>query len=42
MNQSTATLNPSRVNPRAEKSGGLYQRVVMQSLEQMTLGCLHL
>jgi cyclopropane-fatty-acyl-phospholipid synthase len=42
MNQSTATLNPSLVNSRAEKSGGFYQRVVMQSLAQMTLGCLHL
>jgi cyclopropane-fatty-acyl-phospholipid synthase len=42
MNQSTATLNPPLVNSRAEKSGGFYQRVVMQSLAQMTLGCLHL
>ena len=42
MNQSTATLNPSLSNLRAEKSGGFYQRVVMQSLAQMTLGCLHL
>jgi cyclopropane-fatty-acyl-phospholipid synthase len=42
MNQSTATLNPPLVNSRAEKSGGFYQRVVLQSLEQMTLGCLHL
>lgn len=42
MNSSTATLNPALTKPRAEKSGGFYQRVVMQSLEQMTLGCLHL
>jgi cyclopropane-fatty-acyl-phospholipid synthase len=42
MNQSTATLNRPLVNSRAEKSGGFYQRVVMQSLVQMTLGCLHL
>lgn len=42
MNQSTATLNPPLVNARAAKSGGFYQRVVMQSLAQMTLGCLHL
>ena len=42
MNQSTATLNPPLVNSRAEKSGGFYQRVVLQSLAQMTLGCLHL
>jgi cyclopropane-fatty-acyl-phospholipid synthase len=42
MNQSTASLNPPLVNSRAEKSGGFYQRVVMQSLAQMTLGCLHL
>lgn len=42
MNQSTAVLNPPLANSHAEKSGGFYQRVVMQSLEQMTLGCLHL
>jgi cyclopropane-fatty-acyl-phospholipid synthase len=42
MNQSTATLNPPLVNSRVEKSGGFYQRVVMQSLAQMTLGCLWL
>jgi cyclopropane-fatty-acyl-phospholipid synthase len=42
MNQTTATLNPPLVNSCAEKSGGFYQRVVMQSLAQMTLGCLHL
>ena len=42
MNSSTATLNPAVAKPRAEKSGGFYQHVVLQSLEQMTLGCLHL
>jgi cyclopropane-fatty-acyl-phospholipid synthase len=42
MNSSAATLNPTTAKPGAEKSGGFYQRVVMQSLEQMTLGCLNL
>ena len=42
MNPSTATMNPRFTTARAEKSGGFYQRVVMRSLEQMTLGCLHL
>jgi cyclopropane-fatty-acyl-phospholipid synthase len=42
MNQSSATLNPPIVNSAAEKCGGFYQRIVLQSLEQMTLGCLHL
>jgi len=42
MNSSTATLNPPHATPRAEKSDGFYQRAVMQSLEQMTLGCLRL
>jgi cyclopropane-fatty-acyl-phospholipid synthase len=42
MNQSTATLNPPLVNSRAEKSGGFYQRIILQTLEKMTLGCLHL
>ena len=42
MNQTTATLNPSRAGSFAKKSGGFYQHIVMQSLEQMTLGCLHL
>jgi cyclopropane-fatty-acyl-phospholipid synthase len=42
MNPSTATLNPPLARPRAEKTSGFYQRVVLQSLEQMTLGCLHL
>jgi cyclopropane-fatty-acyl-phospholipid synthase len=42
MNPSTTALNPPLVLPRPEKSGGFYQRVIMQSLGQMTLGCLHL
>ena len=42
MNQPIAALSPALAHPRAEKSGGFYQRVVMQSLAQMTLGCLHL
>jgi cyclopropane-fatty-acyl-phospholipid synthase len=42
MNPTTATLNPSRAGSPAKKSGGFYQRAVMQSLEQLTLGCLHL
>ena len=42
MNQSTASLNPPLVNSRAEKSGGFYQRVIMDTLAKMTLGCLHL
>jgi cyclopropane-fatty-acyl-phospholipid synthase len=42
MNPSTATLNPSFVRSRAGRPGGFYRRVVLQSLERMTLGCLHL
>ncbi len=42
MNQTTASLNPPRLAARAQKSGGFYQRIVLQSLAQMTLGCLHL
>jgi cyclopropane-fatty-acyl-phospholipid synthase len=42
MNPSTATLNPSLAEPRAEKSGGFYQRIIMDTLAKMTLGCLHL
>jgi len=42
MNQSTATLNPAIIRSSKSKAGGFYQRVVMQSLEQMTLGCLSL
>ena len=42
MNQSAATLNPTFIRSSKSKAGGFYQRVVMQSLEQMTLGCLQL
>jgi cyclopropane-fatty-acyl-phospholipid synthase len=42
MNPSTASLNPPRLLARAVRSGGFYQRVVLQSLAQMTLGCLRL
>jgi len=42
MNHTTATLNPALVAPRAKTPGGFYQRVVLQSLERMTLGCLRL
>ncbi len=40
MNHSNATLNPPLVPARRENPGGFYQRVVLQALEQMTLGCL--
>ena len=42
MNSSTATLKPPLTNSRAEKSAGFYQRVIMDTLAKMTLGCLHL
>jgi cyclopropane-fatty-acyl-phospholipid synthase len=42
MNPSTVTLNPPLANSRAEKSGGFYQRIILKTLEKMTLGCLHL
>lgn len=42
MNSSTAALNQPLVASRNGKSGGFYQRIVMQSLRQMTLGCLRL
>ena len=45
MNQTTAALNsvtPALSNVRTKKSGGFYQRAVMQTLERMTLGCLQL
>jgi cyclopropane-fatty-acyl-phospholipid synthase len=42
MNPSTITLNPGLADPRAGKSGGFWQKVVMQSLARMTLGCLRL
>jgi len=42
MNPSTITLNPGIADPRAGKGGGFWQKVVMESLAQMTLGCLRL
>jgi cyclopropane-fatty-acyl-phospholipid synthase len=42
MNTSAATLNSHLTYPHEGKSGGIYQRIVMQSLQQMTRGCLHL
>lgn len=42
MNTSIVTLNPSFAIPRKGKVGGFYQRIVMQSLRQMSLGCLYL
>jgi cyclopropane-fatty-acyl-phospholipid synthase len=42
MNQSTATLNPTFIRSSKSKAGGFYQRIVMQALERMTLGCLQL
>jgi cyclopropane-fatty-acyl-phospholipid synthase len=42
MNQSSAALNPLITRARAEKRGGFYERIVLQSLAQMTRGCLHL
>ena len=41
-NLSHAAADPADAAAVREKSGGFYQRVVLQSLEQMTLGCLHL
>jgi len=42
MNTPVATLNPLLDAAAGQKSGGFYQRIVMQSLERMTLGCLQL
>jgi cyclopropane-fatty-acyl-phospholipid synthase len=42
MNQSTITVNPGLASRRADKPSGFWQRIVMQSLTQMTLGCLRL
>ncbi|HEY4416101.1 MAG TPA: cyclopropane-fatty-acyl-phospholipid synthase family protein [Verrucomicrobiae bacterium] len=42
MNSSTITLHPTMPHAGAKKSGGFYQRIVMQSLAQMTAGGLHL
>jgi cyclopropane-fatty-acyl-phospholipid synthase len=42
MNSTTATLDSPVTNARREKSGGFYQRIILQTLEKMTLGCLQL
>jgi cyclopropane-fatty-acyl-phospholipid synthase len=42
MNPTTATLNPAHTAPRTKKSGGFYQRIIMDTLAKMTLGCLNL
>lgn len=42
MNESTITLDPALTRPCPEKPSGFWQRLVMRSLEQMTLGCLRL
>ena len=42
MNQPAATFNPPFARPRVGQTGGFYQRIVLQALEQMTLGCLQL
>ncbi len=42
MNPSTATLKSPLARTCADKSGGFYQRAVLQALGQMTLGCLQL
>ena len=42
MNPSIATLNSVKASPRTENSGGLYRRIILQILEKMTCGCLHL
>jgi cyclopropane-fatty-acyl-phospholipid synthase len=42
MNSQIAILKPSLLNSRREKPVGFYQQLVMQALNQMTLGCLRL
>jgi cyclopropane-fatty-acyl-phospholipid synthase len=42
MNPPTDTLHPLLAHARSERPAGFYQRIVLQSLERMTLGCLHL
>jgi len=42
MNTSTVTLNPPLTKSPADKSGGFYRRVIMDTLAKMTRGCLHL
>ena len=43
MNPPTVSLiNPSRTRPASARAPGFYQRIVLASLERMTLGCLRL
>ena len=42
MNPTTATLTEPQLRSRASARPGFYERIVMQSLEPMTLGCLNL
>ena len=42
MNETSAILNSTAGRTGHPKAPGFYQRAVMQSLEQMTQGCLHL
>lgn len=42
MNSSASILNPTLTTARVKKSGGFYQRIILQALEKMTLGCLQL
>lgn len=42
MNLPAATVNPPLALPRERKSSRFYERIVMQSLRQMTHGCLRL
>jgi cyclopropane-fatty-acyl-phospholipid synthase len=42
MNSSAGILETTRSNRGGENPGGFYQRIVMRSLEQMTLGCLRI
>jgi cyclopropane-fatty-acyl-phospholipid synthase len=42
MKESIITLNHGIARRHADKPDGFWQRIVMQSLEQMTLGCLRL
>ena len=42
MNPSTDTFTSAIPAAREEKGGGFYRRIVMHSLQQMTLGCLRL
>jgi cyclopropane-fatty-acyl-phospholipid synthase len=42
MNSSTANPGSILAVPRGEKSGGIWQSLVLRRLKEMTLGCLHL